>query len=50
VDQIWAHAVPEAGTTALDQVSALLRSREFRTVLGRIDFGGKGDVTKPGFA
>jgi ABC-type branched-subunit amino acid transport system substrate-binding protein len=48
--QIWAHSVQEAGTTALDQVSALLRSREFRTVLGRIDFGGKGDVTKPGFA
>jgi branched-chain amino acid transport system substrate-binding protein len=48
--QIWAHAVQEAGTTALDQVSALLRSQEFETVLGRIDFDGKGDVTEPGFA
>ena len=48
--QIWARAVQEAGTKALDQVSALSRSREFRTVFGRIDLGAKGDVTKPGFA
>jgi branched-chain amino acid transport system substrate-binding protein len=48
--QIWAHAVQEADTTALDQVSALSRSREFETVLGRTDFDGKGDVNKPGFA
>jgi branched-chain amino acid transport system substrate-binding protein len=47
--QIWAHAVQEAGTTAL-RVSASLRSQAFKTAFGRIGSYGKGDVTKPGSA
>jgi branched-chain amino acid transport system substrate-binding protein len=47
--QIWAHAVQEAGTTAL-RVSASLRSQAFETAFGRIGSYGKGDVTKPGSA
>ena len=39
----------EAGTTELEAVARVLHSREFETVLGRIGFDGKGDITKPGF-
>lgn len=34
-----------AGSLALDQVTEAMRSRRFDTVLGRIGFDGKGDVT-----
>jgi branched-chain amino acid transport system substrate-binding protein len=48
--QIWAEAVRAAGTTELEVVAGMLRNREFETVLGRIDFDEKGDITQPGFA
>jgi branched-chain amino acid transport system substrate-binding protein len=37
--------VEAAGSLALDQVTEAMRSRRFDTVLGRIGFDGKGDVT-----
>jgi branched-chain amino acid transport system substrate-binding protein len=43
--QVWAHAVQAAGSLDLDKVTETMRSRRFDTVLGRIGFDGKGDVT-----
>ena len=47
--QVWAEAVEKAGTLELDAVIETLRSDEFDTVLGRIGFDEKGDVTAPGY-
>ena len=46
--QTWAQAVAKAGTLDLDAVINTLRSHRFDTVLGRIGFDEKGDVTTPG--
>jgi branched-chain amino acid transport system substrate-binding protein len=43
--QVWAHAVEAAGSLELDAVTAVMHSRQFDTVLGRIGFDDKGDVT-----
>jgi branched-chain amino acid transport system substrate-binding protein len=43
--QVWAQAVEAAGSLDLKAVSETLRSRQFDTVLGRIGFDEKGDVT-----
>jgi branched-chain amino acid transport system substrate-binding protein len=43
--QAWAQAVDQAGTFETRAVADALRSREFDTVLGRIGFDAKGDVT-----
>jgi branched-chain amino acid transport system substrate-binding protein len=43
--QVWAQAVEAAGSLDLDAVTAVMHSREFDTVLGRIGFDEKGDVT-----
>jgi branched-chain amino acid transport system substrate-binding protein len=43
--QAWAQAVEKAGSLELDAVIASLRSNQFDTVLGRIDFDDKGDLT-----
>jgi len=43
--QVWAQAVEAAGSLALDKVTEALHSRQFDTVLGRIGFDTKGDVT-----
>jgi branched-chain amino acid transport system substrate-binding protein len=43
--QVWAQAVEAAGSLDLDAVIEVLHSRQFDTVLGRIGFDGKGDVT-----
>jgi branched-chain amino acid transport system substrate-binding protein len=42
VVQVWAQAVEKAGS---DRVVDALRSNEFDTVLGRLGFDDKGDVT-----
>jgi branched-chain amino acid transport system substrate-binding protein len=47
--QVWAHAVEKAGSLALDAVIASLRRHEFDTVLGKIGFDEKGDITAPSF-
>jgi branched-chain amino acid transport system substrate-binding protein len=43
--QVWAQAVEKAGTFETKAVAAALRAGEFDTVLGRIGFDAKGDVT-----
>jgi branched-chain amino acid transport system substrate-binding protein len=43
--QVWAQAVEAAGSLELDKVTEAMHSRQFDTVLGRIGFDAKGDVT-----
>jgi branched-chain amino acid transport system substrate-binding protein len=43
--QVWAEAVETTGTFETKAVAEALRSHEFDTVLGRIGFDEKGDVT-----
>jgi branched-chain amino acid transport system substrate-binding protein len=43
--QVWAQAVEAAGSLDLDAVTTVLHSRQFDTVLGKIGFDAKGDVT-----
>ena len=47
--QVWAQAVKKAGTTNTDKLVSVLRSNQFDTVLGKIGFDEKGDVTAPGY-
>ncbi len=46
---MWAQAVEKAGSLELGAVIKTLHSDEFDTVLGRIGFDEKGDVTAPGY-
>jgi len=39
----------KAGTTNAARVSAALKANQFDTVMGRIGFNAKGDVTAPGY-
>jgi branched-chain amino acid transport system substrate-binding protein len=43
--QVWAQAVEAAGSLNLDAVTLAMHSRQFDTVLGKIGFDAKGDVT-----
>jgi branched-chain amino acid transport system substrate-binding protein len=43
--QVWAQAAEAAGSFDFDAVTLAMRSRQFDTVLGRIGFDDKGDVT-----
>jgi branched-chain amino acid transport system substrate-binding protein len=43
--QVWAQAVEAVGSLDLEAVTNALHSRQFDTVLGRIGFDEKGDVT-----
>ena len=47
--QAWAQAAAQAGTVETDSVIKALNSGQFDTVLGKIGFDGKGDVTAPGY-
>jgi branched-chain amino acid transport system substrate-binding protein len=47
--QAWAQAAQKAGSVDGTKVSAALRSNQFDTVLGKIGFDAKGDVTAPGY-
>jgi branched-chain amino acid transport system substrate-binding protein len=47
--QTWAQAVTRAGSLDSPKVIASLRSHEFETVLGKIRFDKKGDVTTAGW-
>jgi branched-chain amino acid transport system substrate-binding protein len=46
---IWADAVKAAGTTDFDAVTADMYKQTFNTVLGKLNFDKKGDVTLPGY-
>jgi branched-chain amino acid transport system substrate-binding protein len=43
--QVWAQAVTAAGSLDLAAVTSVMHSRQFDTVLGKIGFDAKGDVT-----
>jgi len=47
--QIFKAAVEKAKSTKLDDMVNALRSTEFDTMLGKISFDGKGDVTAPAY-
>jgi branched-chain amino acid transport system substrate-binding protein len=47
--QAWAQAVTNVGADHFDVVVAELAAREFDTVLGKVKFDSKGDVTLPGY-
>ncbi|GAB4353309.1 MAG: hypothetical protein Kow006_18350 [Gammaproteobacteria bacterium] len=47
--QAWAQAVEQAGSVEPDKVIKALKSGTFNTVLGKIGFDSKGDVTAPGY-
>lgn len=47
--QAWAQAAEKAGSTKLNAMVSALRGNQFDTVLGRIGFDNKGDVTAPGY-
>jgi branched-chain amino acid transport system substrate-binding protein len=43
--QVWAAAVKKAGTTDYKKVAEAIRSQEWDTVLGKLGFDKKGDIT-----
>jgi branched-chain amino acid transport system substrate-binding protein len=43
--QVWGKAVEKADTFKTSEVAEVLRSQDFDTILGRIGFDAKGDVT-----
>ncbi len=47
--QAWAQAVEKTGSTKTATLIKALKSMQFETVLGRIGFDKKGDVTAPGY-
>lgn len=47
--QAWAQAVQAAGSLDVDSVVKALKRGEFETVLGKVGFDDKGDVTAPGY-
>jgi branched-chain amino acid transport system substrate-binding protein len=42
-------AIAQAGTTDADKVAAVMKSRPFDTILGKVEFDEKGDVKGSGF-
>ena len=47
--QAWVQAVTKAGKADAADVIGALRGNQFETVLGKIGFDAKGDVTAPGY-
>lgn len=47
--QVWAAAANEAGTTDAEKVAETIRSHEWDTVIGRIGFDEKGDLTSASY-
>jgi branched-chain amino acid transport system substrate-binding protein len=47
--KIWAAAVTAAGSTDFDKVVEQMNKTDFDTVLGKLKFNDKGDVTLPGY-
>ena len=47
--QAWAQAAEAVGSTDTAKIAEALRAREYETVLGKIGFDEKGDVTAPGY-
>ncbi len=47
--QVYAAAARKAGATDFAKVSAAIASSSFDTVIGKVAFDPKGDMTRPGF-
>lgn len=47
--QVWVDAVKKSGSAKPEAVLKALNSNEFNTVLGKLKFDKKGDVTLPGY-
>jgi len=47
--QIYAEAVRQANSTDVEKVAAILRKGNYNTVIGKIGFDAKGDVTTPAY-
>jgi len=47
--QAWSQAAQRAGSPKAEVVSKVLKAEKFDTVLGKIGFDAKGDVTAPGY-
>jgi branched-chain amino acid transport system substrate-binding protein len=47
--QVWAEAAGKAKSIDTGKLIKILRTTQFQTVLGKIGFDGKGDVTAPGY-
>jgi len=47
--QAWSQAATKARSTEMAKVSAALKANQFDTVMGKIGFNAKGDVTAPGY-
>ena len=47
--QVWAQAAQKAGTTDAKKVAEVIRSGTWDTVLGKISYDKKGDVTVSDF-
>jgi len=47
--QVWAEATKRAGTADFEPVVKAISEGEFDTVLGKLSFDDKGDVTLPGY-
>ena len=47
--QIWADAVKQANSTDAAKVAEVLRKGNYNTVIGKIGFDAKGDVTSPAY-
>ena len=47
--QAWAQAAEKAKSLDTKKVADTLRANQFDTVLGKIGFDAKGDVTAPGY-
>jgi len=42
-------AIAQAGSTDADKVAAVMKSRSFDTILGKVEFDAKGDLKQSGF-
>jgi branched-chain amino acid transport system substrate-binding protein len=47
--QVFAQAAEKAGSTDIEALQKALHENEFDTVLGKLKFDDKGDVTLPGY-
>ena len=47
--QAWSQAAQKAGTIDGTKVAAALKANQFDTVLGKVGFDAKGDITAPGY-
>jgi len=47
--QVYKQAVEKVGSTDLDKVAAQMRKMDFDTVIGKLAFDSKGDVTTPAY-